>query len=93
MRRSRSVARVVAVGVGLCCLGLAAGCSSTSASAFRSDVTPRLDSLGQSDQELLNQYALIKDDNLRMLRDDWDRFWLLDKQSTLTPWGQTVVSY
>jgi hypothetical protein len=51
---------------------------------IRSNPSPELDGMATSDEEIANAQARTVDTNLRMLNDDWQRLWLLDKPSMLT---------
>ena len=66
------------------------GCASSNSSydkayEYQSDPTPHLHTLNERDIDLDNRHAITNDENLRMLNDDLTRFFLLDRQSRLTP--------
>ncbi len=69
---------------------LLGGCSSGSGSyakagEYQSDPTPHLHTLHERDIDIANRHAITTDENLRMLNDDLSRFFLLDRQSRLSP--------
>ncbi len=65
------------------------GCASNKLDAkaeeLRSNPSPELDSPYQRDADLKNAQTITNDENLRALRSDWERFWLLERPSRLTP--------
>lgn len=73
--------------------GIAAlsGCASSKtsegrAAQLRSDLTPELAAMAERDVDIKNQEALTLDENGRMLREDWQRFWLMERPSHLSPY-------
>lgn len=84
--------RGVTAGV-LVLAGLAAfaGCASSKtsegrAAELRSNLTPELDAMAERKVDIQNQEALTLDENGRMLREDWQRFWLMERPSRLSPY-------
>lgn len=66
------------------------GCASSNSSyakaaEYQSDPTPHLHTLNERGIDIDNRQAITNDENLRMLNDDLTRFFLLDRQSRLTP--------
>ncbi len=74
---------------GLVALG---GCSETrsngseriTARSVRSDMSPELESIGESHQSRMNRYARVNNTNARQIHDDWDTIWLMDKPSQMS---------
>ena len=60
------------------------GCGSSQLSKVRRDPTPGLDAFARSHDRVQNDVALTYDHNKRMIVDDWNSFWLLDRPSKLT---------
>jgi hypothetical protein len=73
------------------CLSAAAlaGCSNSGPAgrdaAVRANLTPELRTLSQRPIDVDNRVTLVVDENLRMVNQDWGRFWLMDRPSRLTP--------
>lgn len=76
-RRVGTVTAVVALGLGVTFGG---GCAH-----YRSNPTPGVNSLGVSKDYSRNRFATMIDTNLRAVRNDGTRFWLLDRPSRLHP--------
>ena len=53
--------------------------------AIRLNLTPELVGLATSQDDNTNNDFIVRNLNARMVVDDWNRFWLLDKPSTLSP--------
>lgn len=49
----------------------------------RSNPSPDLDTLYQRPIDQDNRHVLTIDENLRMINEDWDRLWLMDRPSRL----------
>ena len=69
---------------------LLGGCASSNSSyakaaEYQNDPTPHLHTLNERGIDIDNRHAITNDENLRMLNDDLTRFFLLDRQSHLTP--------
>ncbi|MDX2130859.1 MAG: hypothetical protein SFY69_02255 [Planctomycetota bacterium] len=81
-RRACAAALVVPV----LALSALVGCSSkgTSPSAIRSDLTPELRTSYQRPEDIRNMYAHTTNANYRLMRDDFYRFWLLERPSRLS---------
>ena len=60
------------------------GCASRNAQ-IRANPTPELYTLTGRYVDQQNDFAIMWDENVRMLRQDWDRFWYIDRPSRLTP--------
>ena len=60
--------------------------SDVSTRAIRRNLTPEVMGLASSQQEWANNQASIDNLNNRMFNDDWNRIWLRDKPSSLTPY-------
>jgi len=60
------------------------GCSSTSASAFRNNPTPDVESLSRTREGVLNSLTYTTETNFRLLNKDMGRFWLSNRPSRLT---------
>lgn len=52
--------------------------------ALRADPSPALHTLGERGTDRANRTTSMRDSNFRMISDDWDRFWLVDRPSHLT---------
>ncbi|MEM1211413.1 MAG: hypothetical protein AAGI68_03860 [Planctomycetota bacterium] len=66
-------------------LTLSTGCSSKITSGeIRANPSPELYSTAETYEELRNDTAQVNDWNIRSLRDDWTRLWLMDRGSRLT---------
>lgn len=52
---------------------------------FRSDPTPELDTLAQRPDDIKNAMTVVNDTNLRLLTEDFGRFWFYERPSRLTP--------
>jgi len=75
------------VGCGAMLVAPATGCSGgggVRTSALRANLTPELYTLYQRPGDVLNEIAISNNENLRMLRQDWQRFTLTDRPSRLT---------
>ena len=63
------------------------GCRSNSPESRHDDVsddlTPELDTLSKRHVEVSNRRTLTYDENWRMLQEDWERLWLVDRPSRL----------
>jgi len=72
--------------------GLVAGCSSRStagvserqARQIRGNLTPQMDTLSQRWVDVDNSWALMVNENMRMMREDWRRTMYIDRASRLT---------
>lgn len=51
---------------------------------IRNNPTPELETLDLRDVDQDNRWAIMANENLRMLQEDWDRFWYTDRASRLT---------
>ncbi len=71
-----------------------AGCSShsTKYSAVSHDLTPELQGTSERSIDVHRHYAVMKNNNLRMLSDDVIRMWYLDHPSRLSPLPITYTS-
>ena len=71
---------------------LLVGCSKSTSidnvsySAVHNNLSPEVNGLVASDYDNRSNNAIIDDLNERMMHDDWNRFWLRDKPSMLTPY-------
>lgn len=90
MRHARLISAVPTAAL-LLALGASVGCSSTSNSnhagdieMLRSDPSPAMHTLGERADDRQNRYVSVKDSNFRMISDDWDRLWYIDRPSHLT---------
>ncbi len=86
MRTRRVIGMLAVVGAAV----VAGGCSSNSKSEelareYQWNPSPELDTLHQRSIDIENRMSITTDENLRMFTSDWGRFWLLDRQSRLTP--------
>jgi hypothetical protein len=62
------------------------GCSSGNASRkaeFRSNPTPELLTLSETRDQVDNQLTITNDTNMRMISEDFGRFWLMDRPSRM----------
>jgi len=55
-----------------------------SAKAILADLTPEMSTLSQTYSEKTARISLTNNQNSRLIKDDWDKFLLLDKPSTLS---------
>ncbi len=91
MSRSRNLLTASAsLGVLALACSVLGGCGSSNkldakAEELRANPSPELDSPYQRDADLKNAQTITNDENLRALRSDWERFWLLERPSRLTP--------
>lgn len=77
--------------------GASVGCSSFGDSshhagdigALRADPTPAMHTLGERAHDRENGWVSVRDQNLRMLSDDWDRLWMIDRPSRASKYPQT----
>jgi hypothetical protein len=86
VKRTSSIRTIVTFGALGAALALGA-CSSNPISRdslIRNNPTPELATLDNRDVDRANDRALARNENLRMLRADWDRFWYVDRPSHLT---------
>lgn len=67
------------------------GCSSSNGprhagdiDSLRSDPSPAMHTLSERDSDRINRHTVVRDTDFRMLSDDWDRFWMIDRPSHLT---------
>jgi len=76
----------VATGAGLFVCALS-GCTTHSAqmSDIRMNPSPGLVTMHERRVDVWNSYTVQTDENLRMMVSDFNRFWLLDKPSRLSP--------
>ena len=83
-RTVRSTILAGAAGLLACALG---GCTTHSAnmSDIRMNPSPGLVTMHERRVDVWNNYTVQTDENLRMLLSDFNRFWLLDKPSRLSP--------
>lgn len=51
---------------------------------IRSDPSPAMHTLAERDSDRINRHTLNTDTNFRMISDDWDRLWMIDRPSHLT---------
>lgn len=72
------------------------GCSSSSGprhagdiDAIRANPSPAMDSPAERRTDITNRHVIANDTNLRMLNDDWDRFWLIDRPTNLSLYPTT----
>lgn len=56
------------------------------ARAIRLNMTPELVGLATSQDDNTNNDFIVRNLNARMVVDDWNRFWLIDKPSSLSPY-------
>lgn len=69
---------------------LSVGCSSGgqqhagNVSAIRSNPSPSMHTLGERRTDLYNRRTVSIDTNLRMMNQDIERFWMIDRPSNLT---------
>ena len=74
----------------LALLAAVAGCGTTqprddaAADDLRFDLTPELYTLSNSWSDEKNQWAVMVNENTRMMREDWDRAMYWDRPSRLT---------
>jgi len=54
--------------------------------AIRLNMTPELVGLATSQDDNNNNDYIVRNLNARMVVDDWNRFWLIDKPSSLSPY-------
>ncbi len=84
--KRRTLARVVSVGIVLAAL---AGCEthpmSGVADSYRLNPSPAEETLSERAEDILNRAALVNDENLRMGYEDWERLWLYERPSRLSP--------
>jgi hypothetical protein len=84
-RAASSLVVACLLAAGVASLG---GCASDTAAArdeqVRANLTPELHTLHQRPIDADNRVALTTDENLRMVNQDWGRFWLFDRPSRLT---------
>ncbi|RMH26316.1 MAG: hypothetical protein D6692_09455 [Planctomycetota bacterium] len=52
--------------------------------ALRADPSPAMHTLAERTHDRENRFTVTKDTNFRMISDDWDRFWMIDRPSRLT---------
>ncbi|MEO1008617.1 MAG: hypothetical protein AAFX79_08625 [Planctomycetota bacterium] len=83
MHRSRTARRLV-VPVALLASTAAVLTGCTKANTYRSNLTPELATLYQRPTDVRNQSALANNENWRMLAQDFNRFFYLDRPSRLT---------
>ncbi|MFG0285796.1 MAG: hypothetical protein ACF8R7_15380 [Phycisphaerales bacterium JB039] len=76
--------RIAIVMLGVCAAASLTGCASRHA-RIRANPTPELHTLTGRYVDQQNDFAIMWDENVRMLRQDWDRFWYVDRPSRLTP--------
>jgi len=82
--RFRRIGGLVGAGV-LAGSFVMAGCASNHLASFRSNPSPRQDTLGQNRDEIDNRLTIMSDTNLRMFNSDLGRFLMTDRPSRLTP--------
>ncbi len=85
----KSLARIVPAVGGLAVLLVVSGCSGirnpvSRDAMIRKNATPELDTLDLRDIDRDNRKAIAVNENLRMLAEDWDRAWYMDRASHLT---------
>ena len=90
MRRSSNVLKSVLVSGALIAAALTVGCTTGNSSydkarEYQENPSPELDTLHERRIDMDNQISVTNDENLRMLNEDLGRFFLLDRQSRLTP--------
>lgn len=51
---------------------------------LRSDPSPALMTLSERGTDRANRTTSMRDTNFRMINDDWDRLWMVDRPSHLT---------
>lgn len=75
-------------------VGSTVGCSYTDVSfdAIRNNPSPEMTRLAYSKKESQQNWTVMADSNLRMVPDDWDRFWYTDHPSMLTPYPTIYTS-
>lgn len=89
-RRGVVMGRMMTAGVaaGGLALGLLSGCSSNAldrkASEIRANPSPELKTLYQRESDIDNRLTLTIDENLRMVKQDLGRVFLLERPSRLT---------
>jgi len=88
MRTNRRTVAALALAASTAAL---VGCSSNAAprhagdiDAIRANPSPAMDSPSQRRTDITNRHVITNDTNLRMLNDDWDRLWLLDRPTNLS---------
>lgn len=52
---------------------------------FRSNPTPELRTLAETSDLVDNQLTITNDSNMRMLSEDFGRFWLMNRPSRMNP--------
>ncbi len=57
----------------------------TSVRVIMRDLTPELKTIGSTHDDFTRDRVVSRNQDLRMLVDDWNRLWLLDGPSTLAP--------
>ena len=69
------------------------GChSETSLHSILNDLTPELSGTAEREVDIDRNFAVAKDQNCRMFRDDWGRVWYTDHPSRLSPMPITYTS-
>ncbi|MEX0776976.1 MAG: hypothetical protein WD042_14820 [Phycisphaeraceae bacterium] len=85
----RDMSNVMRFGMATMVVGAAllAGCGSKdriTAEGVRANMSPELQSVGDTAQQRKNRQARAVDTTLRAIHDDWDYFWLIDRPTNLS---------
>lgn len=65
------------------CAFAAVGCSRVD--RYRNNLTPEVDTLSMTHDEIENRSAIMRDQNFSQINSDLQRFWFFDRPSRLTP--------
>jgi hypothetical protein len=85
----KTLARTMILVGGAAALLLATGCTGVRNpvardTLIRNNPTPELNTLDMRDVDRDNRRAIARNENWRMLREDWDRMWYVNRASRLT---------
>ncbi len=72
--------------------GCAKNYTDVSFKGIRRHPAPELSRLAMTPEDQQRSFAIMADQNLRMVWDDWDRVWYLDHPSRLTPYPTVYTS-
>ncbi len=88
--RTRTTRPLIATALTLAAAALV-GCNAPATTNHAGDVeelranpSPALMTLSERGTDRANRGTSVRDSNLRMFNDDWDRLWLMDRPSHLT---------
>jgi hypothetical protein len=84
----RSISRPVSIAGAIAAFAALTGCGGGGLlgrdTLIRNNPTPELETLDLRDVDQDNRWAIMANENLRMLQEDWDRLWYTDRASRLT---------